>query len=278
MSALLALASSLLWGTADFLGGTVSRRLPALAVVGGSQAVGLVAVLGVAVVAGELDAPPGYLVWGIAGGLTGMAALVAFYAALASGTMGVVAPVAATGVVVPVAVGLARGESPGTWQGPGIALAVVGVVLASGPEARPGSGGGSRPLVLAGLAALGFGLVLVLIAEGGRTSAAMTLVTMRTTSVVALLAVAVAVRSRGGIARSDLGLLAVIGIGDAAANGSFALASQSGLVSVTSVLASLYPAVTVLLARVVHAERMRPVQNVGVVGALVGVVLIAAGG
>ncbi|MGH8869359.1 MAG: EamA family transporter [Actinomycetes bacterium] len=278
MSALLALTSSLLWGTADFLGGTASRRLPAVAVVGVSQALGLVGVLVMAVATGELDASPGYLGWGIAGGATGLVALTAFYAGLASGTMGVVAPIAATGVVVPVGVGLLRGESPQPWQAAGILLAVVGVVLASGPEARGGTGVSLRPLLLAGVAAAGFGLVLVFLAEGGRTSTPMTLVAMRATSVLLVVGVAVAVRSSGGFRTADLPLLAVIGLADAGANATYAFAAQSGLVSVTAVLASLYPAVTVLLARGVHGERMRRIQNVGVSCALGGVVLIAAGG
>jgi len=132
-------------------------------------------------------------------------------------------------------------------------------------------------LLLAGVAALGFGLVLVLVAGGSRHSAVMTLLGMRVTSVAAVTVVAVGRRCAGGLSRSDLPLIAAIGAGDTLANGAYAVASQDGLVSVTAVLASLYPAVTVLLARVVHGERMRPVQNAGCVAALLGVALIASG-
>ncbi len=277
VAAALALLSSLLWGSADFLGGTVSRRLLPLLVVGASQLVGLVAVTTAAAVAGELDAPTTYLPWAIAAGLCGLVGLVAFYAALAMGTMGVVSPIAALGVVVPVAVGLARGERPGPLALVGIVLAVGGVVLASGPELSGRAG--ARPLVLAVVAALGFGLALPFIAEGSQTSTLMTLVTMRAASVtvVAVLLAGMARRTPVRLGRSDLPMLALIGVGDAAANLAFGEASTTGLVSVVAVLGSLYPVVTVLLARVVHGERLGALQNAGVAAALGGVVLIAVG-
>jgi drug/metabolite transporter (DMT)-like permease len=277
MAALLALLSSVLWGGADFLGGTISRRLPALLVVGASQLAGLLTVAVVATVVGELDAPTGYLPWAVAAGLAGLGGLVAFYRALAMGTMGVVSPIAALGVVVPVAVGLARGERPGALQLVGIVVAVLGVVLASGPELSGRAG--AKPLLLAVAAAVGFGLALLFIAEGAQTSTLMTLLTMRVTSVlvVALLLVSLARRTPLRLSASDLPLIAVVGIGDAAANLTFGWASTRGLVSVVAVLGSLYPVVTVLLARVVHHERLAVVQNVGVVAALAGVGLIAAG-
>jgi drug/metabolite transporter (DMT)-like permease len=296
VSAVLALLSSLLWGAADFLGGTVSRRFHPLAVVGGSQAMGLLGLLVVAALVGELDSGLGYLPWGIAAGLVGLVALASFYTALATGTMGVVAPVAALGVVVPVVVGIVAGESPSAGQLVGIVVAVAGVVLAAGPQAsgvaahgvRNGSPGrrsrspsprrSPSPLVLAAVAAVGFGLVLVLVAGGSRHSAVMTLLAMRVSSVSTLAVLALRLRTVGGLRRGQIGVLAAIGAGDTLANAAYAVATHSGLVSVTAVLASLYPAVTVLLAFGVHGERMRPVQNTGVVVTLAGVALIAAGG
>lgn len=282
MAAVLALLSSLLWGSADFLGGTLTRRLPSPVVVGLSQLSGLVAVTLVAVVAGELGTDTGYLPWAVLAGLGGMVGLLAFYAALAMGTMGVVSPIAALGVVIPVLVGLGRGERPSLVTGVGIVLAVAGVVLASGPELSGRAG--ARPVLLAGVAAVGFGLALLFLAEGSRTSTLMTLVGMRVTSVsvLALALVVVLARGRAGTgmvarARPLLPLVVLTGVGDAAANLTFGLASTRGLVSVVAVLGSLYPVVTVLLARVVHHERMATVQAAGVTGALTGVALIAAG-
>lgn len=282
MPALLALLSSLLWGTADYLGGVATRRLPGPSVVGGSQLIALLALLPIVVLTGAMDTPTSYVVPGVLGGLVGTAAIGAFYQALATGTMGIVAPVAALGVVLPVAVGLAHGDAPTVPQLLGIAVAVAGVVLASGPELAGGAG--ARPLLLAVAAAIGFGVVFVLIAQGSRGgvgAVVMTLVTMRLTSVLArgVLLMASATR-RGwdlGVRRGDLPLLAAVGLGDVGANACFAVATRASLLSVVSVLGSLYPVVTVLLARRLLAERLRPVQIAGVGAALVGVVLLAAG-
>ena len=275
MAVLLSLLASLTWGTADFLGGTAARRLPVAAVVAISQGFALVGVTIVAALAGSFDAPAGYLGWALLAAGCGVVGLSAFYTALATGTMGVVAPIAALGVVVPVVVGLAQGDRPSARQAAGVVVAVVGVVLASGPEARGGAG--SRPLLLAALAAAGFGAVIVFVARGARSDTVMTLLVMRAASVSLLVAAAVcgAVKVRAG--RRDLPLLAAVGAGDVGANAMFAVASTRGLLSIVAVLSSLYPAVTVLLARVVHAERMARTQNVGVVATLAGVALIAAG-
>jgi drug/metabolite transporter (DMT)-like permease len=279
VSVLLALLSSVLWGTSDFLGGTATRRLPGASVVVVSQFVALLGLLPLAAVTGAFGTPTAYVLPAVLAGLVGTTALGAFYTALATGTMGVVAPIASLGIVLPVAVGLAQGETPRTLQVLGIVVAVAGVVLASGPELAGSAG--LRPLLLAAFAAAGFGTVVVLVARAsrGETGAVvMTLLTMRLTSVVVLATVLAATRRRTlGVQRCDLVLLAAIGIGDVAANGSYALASRGALLSVVAVLSSLYPVVTVLLARQLHAERLRPVQGVGVGVALAGVVLLAGG-
>jgi drug/metabolite transporter (DMT)-like permease len=286
VTAALALLSSLLWGTSDFLGGTASRRLPVTTVVLSSQAWALVLLVPLALLAGPGRlgdvAPPA-----VAAGLVGPAALLAFYRALAVGTMGVVAPVAALGVVVPVAAGLVAGEAPSAVQLVGIAVAVVGVVLASGPELRGGEPGGAQSLVLALGSAAGFGAVFVLLARGaergggGVGAVVLVLVAMRLTSVTALVLLRALRRSGPRAPRSALRgalpVLAVVGLFDVGANGAFAVASQSGLVSVTSVLASLYPVVTGVLAWRLAAERLEPPQWWGVGLAMTGVVLLAAG-
>ena len=278
MTVALALCASLLWGTADFLGGTAARRLPATGVVLVSQAAALIGLLVVATAMGAFADDTGYLGWALAAALVGLVALVSFYAALAEGTMGVVAPIAALGVVVPVVVGLSQGDRPSARQGLGVAIAVVGVVLASGPEIRAGEGRSSyRPLLLAGVAAAGFGTVIVCVAHGARTSTTMTLLIMRITSVAVLGALAAGRRVQVGAARGDLPLLIAIGAGDVTANAALAVASTRGLLSMVAVLSSLYPAVTVLLARAVHDERLTRVQTMGVTAALAGVVLIASG-
>jgi drug/metabolite transporter (DMT)-like permease len=293
----LALLSSVLWGAADFLGGTVTRRLPVVVVVLLSQAVALLCLAPLPL---ALGASPGGVLApvvgvGVGAGVLGPLALLAFYRALATGTMGIVAPVSALGVGVPVVAGLATGESPSAAQLAGIAVAVVGVVLACGPELRGNGRGGAAPLLLALVAALGFGGVFVLLAEGsgeagdGPAAVLAVLLVMRTTSVLLLtvlltvvLAVgAAAVRESVAGTRPDvvraLPLLAVLGVFDVAANGAYAVATQTGLVSVSAVLASLYPVVTGLLAWRLHGERLAGVQWGGVALAMTGVVLLAAG-
>ncbi len=275
VSVVMSLLSSLLWGSADFGGGLLSRRLPAYAVVGASQAFGLLAATLVALAVGGFGEPLGWLPWSIAAGAAGASGLLCFYAALASGTMGVVSPIAALGAVVPVMVGVLAGEQPSLLAVLGIVVALVGAVAASGPELRGDSG--SRPMILAAAAGVGFGGALTFIAQGAEHSALMTLVGMRTTSVVGFAIAALVVGTVGGIRPRDLPPLAAVGVGDVAANLLFGLATQVGLVSVTSVLSSLYPVVTVLLAWAFLHERMQRIQQVGVAAALAGVALVSLG-
>jgi len=270
---LLALASSAAWGTSDFFAGVASRRHPAVAVVGWTQALALATVSVVVLLRWDSVTWSGWPPWAVAAGLAGMTGLICFYSALASGTMGVVAPIAALGVVVPVALGVATGDEPSPWAWVGMLVAIVGVTLASGPEL---SGEVSpRPVVLAGCAAIGFGLALFCIDRGGRESTLMTLWGMRMTSVTILVAVALGTRSLGQVtAREGPGLF-LIGCGDLAANALFSIASSRGQVSTTAVLASLYPVVTIVLARTLLHERLRRVQQVGVVLAIGGAAVIA---
>ncbi len=296
MTAVLALLASLVWGTSDFMGGVVSRRVRPLLVVAIAHTIALATLVVVAAIAGTFGAKLGYLPWSVAAGVVGLISLVAFYGALSTGTMGIVAPIAGTGAVVPVVVGLASGESPSGWQIAGIVASVAGVVLASGPELT-GRGraesGGSRPLVLAVVAAVGFGTVFVLIDRAAKHNLVMTLLTMRATSVaiVLLLGLGYLARRRSRVRGVDedepvarewsvhlkqVPAIAIVGWTDAGANALYGAAVRHGLVSVTAVLASLYPAVTVLLARFIEGERMRPIQNIGVGLAMCGVVLLAA--
>jgi drug/metabolite transporter (DMT)-like permease len=272
MIALLALASSVVWGTSDFVAGIKAKSLAAAAVVGWSQAVALVALTLVVALTGGWHAG-GWVPWALVAGLAGPGALVSFYAALASGTMGVVAPIASMGVVVPVALGLLAGEEPSALAFAGMAVAVVGILLASGPEL---SGAVSvRPLLLAGIAALGFGLTLFALDRGARSSLVETLWGMRLVSVLIFVVAALVLRTTGGVRAVDLPLLGLVGLADLGANALFATASTRGLVSVASVLGSLYPIMTVLLARFVLDERLRRIQVLGVGLSAVGVALIA---
>lgn len=168
MTALFALATSVLWGLADFGGGVLTRRTPALTVVVVSQSIA-VAVLGVIVAAtGAWSEASPHLWFAVAAGLVGPMAMLAFYKALAMGPMGVVSPLGSLGVAVPVTVGLVLGERPGLPQLAGVLVAVAGVVLAGGPQLR-GAPVQRRAVVLTLVAAMGFGAVMALIAEASTT-------------------------------------------------------------------------------------------------------------
>jgi drug/metabolite transporter (DMT)-like permease len=274
----LALMSSAMWGTSDFCGGTLTRRRPAVTVAAVSELIGLAGIFIAALAAGALSASPGYVGWGVLGAVAGTIGIVSFYEALATGTMGVIAPIAAMGVVLPVVVGLAQGDRPSALQASGIAVAIVGIVLASGPELRRDVDGlsAARPLWLAGLAAIGFGVVFVALDHGAKHNTLMTLVVMRTVAVVLMAATALVTSTSLRVGAADAPMLLVVGGFDVGANVTFAYATRHGLLSVVSVLSSLYPAVTVVLARMMHAERLARLQLVGVVAALGGVVLIAS--
>ncbi len=273
MSAVLALLSALVWGTSDFGAGLLARRLRPIVVIAWSQLIALLALTVVVGVASLPDPSEGWVPWATAAGVTGALGLLAFYAALATGTMGVVAPIAALGAAIPVLLGVASGESPSPLAWAGIMVAIVGVVLASGPELEQGLG--ARPVLLAALAAIGFGFALFCLDRGARVSLLHTLWGMRLTSCLGYAAVAAAARSTGDVRRGDVGWLAAVGLGDLAANALFGAASAAGMVSIAAVLGSLYPVATILLARRFLGERLRRVQIVGVSIAMLGIVLIA---
>ncbi|MFJ9823759.1 EamA family transporter [Streptomyces sp. NPDC101160] len=293
MTAVFALATSLLWGLADFGGGLLTRRFPALTVVVVSQSIAVV-VLGTVVLAtGALGEAGPRLWYAVAAGAVGPAAMLAFYRALALGPMGVVSPLGSLGVVVPVGAGLLLGDRPGLLQFAGIAVAVIGVVLAGGPELR-GAPVQRQAVLLTLVAAFGFGAVMALISEASTTLTGLFLalfVQRVTNVVVGGGALRFSVR-RGGRALPEalpegggplkavalaLPALAFVGLADVAANGTYALAAQRGPVTVAAVLASLYPVVTALAARGVLKERLRAVQAAGAGLALVGTVLLASG-
>jgi len=276
MSAVLALLSSVVWGSSDFLAGLISRRFPALVVIAWSQTIGLLALTPVLLWLGPAGVGAGWLPWAASAGVTGAVGLWAFYAALASGTMGVVAPIAATGAAVPVVLGVLTGDQPSGWAWVGMLLAGAGVVAASGPEL--GGGAKGRSVALAGVAAVAFGLTLFAIDRGSRVSVLHTLWGMRATSVSAYAVLALVTRSLGGVTRRVVPALALVGVADLVANGLFAVASSTGLVSIASVLGSLYPVVTTVLAWLVLHERLARIQYLGVVVTLVGTVVIASAG
>jgi len=276
MGAALALLSSALWGTADFLGGFMSRRYHPVSVYGWAQVFGCAALIAYAIATGAWRDDLGYLPWAIATGVVGLFAMLAFYTALATGPMGIVSPLVSVSVVIPLGYALIRGESPAPLQVLGIVIAIIGILLASGPELNDAKS--ARPLLLAALSALGFGVFTIFLDLGSEVSPVMTVTGSRITVVALMTIVAAIARSVGGIVGRDLGVIAALGILEAASNVMFAAAIAMDMLSTTAVLGSLYPVTTAVLAAIVLRERLKPIQYVGVVAAMSGVVLIAGFG
>jgi drug/metabolite transporter (DMT)-like permease len=276
-----ALMSSVLWGASDYWGGVKSRSLAVPVVLAGTYGVSLTIML--IFIAARGTGPPSsaHMLAALAAGLVGITGLSAFYRALSIGTMSIVAPIAATGVAVPVIAGLLGGDEPGLAGSIGLGLAVVGIVLASreDDESTVALREQRRSVVLAIVAGMGFGTYFVLAEFGSRGDVAWSLLLSRVSGfpVIALIALLALKRGATRPARSALGALACIGLLDLGANALFNHASTMGDLSSVAVASSLYPVVTVMLAALLLGERVQGVQRVGVVVALTGVVLIAAG-
>ena len=279
MSAALALLASLLWGGADFVGGSLSRRLRTVQVLVVSQALAAVVLVGFVAVSGTAERSGGWFWWSLAAGATWALGMGALYTALARGTMGVVAPIASCGMALPVVLGMLGGERPTPLQLGGVAVAVLGVAGSAGPDLRRGAAPQRRAVLLALTAAALFGIEIFCVARGSVSSVAMTLVGMRLTAVACVAVVLVArPQQRGPVRPADLVPLLALGCLDLAATAAYALAASAGMVSLVAVLASLYPAVTVVLARQLLAERLSGVQRGGVAAVLAGAALIGLAG
>ncbi len=271
----LALASSLTWGAADFSGGLLTRRLPLAGVTILSQAAGVTLLLVGLAADGRID---GHSLWiGAIGGVGGGAGLACFYAALARGTMSIVSPITACSAIVPLGLSLGAGERPSVLALAGSGIALGGAVLASVEERSTGDTGRRDAIALSVGAALAIGCFIFFLGKASREGSVLSaLVGARVGSLTLLIGWAavtgarVRVTPRAGLA------IALVGLADVTANALFALASQRGLLAVVSVLGSLFPVVTVLLAHVLLHERISGVQRLGVAVALAGIAVVSA--
>jgi drug/metabolite transporter (DMT)-like permease len=287
--AVLALISSVLWGVADFVGGFASRRATALQVLAISMPVGWLLLVPIAAIVGgdvAASAPAGVLA-----GMFGAIGILALYAALTIGPMGVLSPVSAVlGAAVPVIAGLVLGERPGAAAYVGMALAAAAIVTV-GLEPRAPTDDAvhqrvtPRALGIALIAGFCIGMFFVAISIAPESGGLWPVAWARGTSsaITLLIALVVWLRRRGSMfarGRSVVLLCVLAGALDVSANAIYLLAlnTPGALLSVVSVLGSLYPAATVLLARFVLAERLRPLQKVGMGLALAASALLALGG
>jgi drug/metabolite transporter (DMT)-like permease len=284
---ILALTAAVLYGTADFLGGVASRRanvfaVLALTVPAGAAVMVLAALLGQVLAIGGLDAPVSAGGWSAAGwaaasGVCGAAGLIAFYAGFASAPISVVAPVAAlASAVLPVGVAIAGGERPaGTVIAGGLICLVAIVLVSAQPAGHAPRSGRLLALGYGAAAGIGFGLFFIFLKNAGQSGVLWPVAISRSAGTVVALGIALVTRTRLRSGRNGItGIALLSGAIDAAANVCYVLATRTGLFGLAVVITSLYPGMTVLLARVLLGERMRWVQRTGLLLAAAGVVLV----
>jgi drug/metabolite transporter (DMT)-like permease len=276
LGALVALA----YGTGDFLGGISAKRLTTVTVLLVSQTVGLV--VAAVLVLALRDAPPGAHVFilSAAAGVVGIMALGLLFRGLAFGRMSIVAPLSAIGGgVLPVAWGLIRGERPSALALGGVGLALVAVVIVGrGAEHDPTRAvPPSTELMLGGAAGLGFGVVFILLSEAATTSGSgmWPVFVARCASVPILAAIGLALGRLSRVERADLAPMIGAGLFDVGANALILLAVRRGLISLVAPVASLYPATTVVLARLVLREQIGRQRLAGLAVGVAGLALIA---
>ena len=278
MAVLLGVASALVYGLADFMGGLASRRSSPYSVVIWSQLAGLILLIAAVAIMGDPVPSNAELAWGVLGGIGGGGGVVLLYRGLSVGRMSVVAPTAAVGgASLPVLVGVVLGERPSALALVGVVVALAAIVLVSSSSVASEELRTSRvPPGLVEAIGAGIGFALFFVALDNVTPAAglWPLLAARVSIIVAAVA-GLALRTTLRPARADVGGIVACGVADMFANLLYLLASRRGLLSIVAVLVSLYPASTVLLARIVLRERLSAMQVVGLGAAAAGVLLIA---
>jgi len=276
---LLALAAAASWGVSDFLGGLTSRRLSLPTVMAITTPVGLVAIGILVAVRGAPPPAASFAVWGAIAGVLGAIGIASLYHGLSVGRMGVVAPISATAPLIPIVVGLVRGDRPSSVQGIGIACAVVGMVLTS----REHDAGSGRTRVATGaifglIAAGAFGFSLVALDEAADADPYWATLVLRAAASVAVLAVVLALRLPVRAPRTFWPMLAVIAVLDVGGTVLFSVSTTKGLLSIVAAVIASVPVFIALLARAFLHERLARIQIAGAAIAITGVALISAGG
>jgi drug/metabolite transporter (DMT)-like permease len=276
--AVLALLGASFWGVGDFLGGLASRRAHVLTVLVVSQAAGLVGAVAWVLLGGDARPSLDELWPAVGAGAAGAVGLGALYRGMAVGAMGIVAPISAASPVVPLAVDLGRGIVPSALQWLGIAVVLGGITLLARERDALGSAGGlAAGVTLALLAALGFGLFVVGLDAAADESVAWTILVVRSTSTLLAFAAVVAVSAPLRPPARLLPMILAVGVFDTTANVLVAFATTRGPAGIVAVLSALYPVTTILLARLLLAERLDRERRVGAVLALGGAAAVAVG-
>ena len=275
----LSLAACFGWGVADFLGGLKSRQLSVFSVLLVSSFFGLGTILGIVLIRGVAPPDDPALLLAVVGGLAGVAAMFFLYRGLSIGSMAIVAPISATGVILPVIVSLAGGDSPTLLQKLGMAAAIIGAVLAS--REKNNDGNGSRLATGVGLAvgsAIAAGIFFVVMDVASEADPYWAAFLMRFSYFALLIIIFLLRRPAARTGNIHMPAMVVLGICDALAGFAYALATTRGMLGLVAVVGAQYPAVTVLLSMLILRERPQPAQFMGVILAVGGVTFISAGG
>jgi drug/metabolite transporter (DMT)-like permease len=275
----LSLAACFGWGVADFLGGLKSRQLSVFSVLLVSSFFGLGTILIIVWVRGVAPPDDPALLLAVVGGVAGVAAMFFLYRGLSIGSMAIVAPISATGVILPVIVSLAGGDNPALLQKLGMAAAIIGAILASREKNKDDNE--SRLATGVGLAvgsAIAAGIFFVVMDQASEADPYWAAFLMRFSYFALLIIIFLLKRPAVRAGKVHMPAIVVLGICDALAGFAYALATTQGMLGLVAVVGALYPAVTVLLSTLILRERPRPVQFLGVILAVGGVTFISAGG
>lgn len=276
----LAFGASFIFGLTDYVAGLASKRVGALTVLAVSQGATVLALAVAAPIFGISIPSASFLAFALLSGVAQIIGISSFWQAMTVGAMGVVAPISATGAIVPVVIGVIGGDRPSAIQSAGIVAAILGVILVSyePPRTVEGKRRLSKGVGLALVAALGVGLLFTTLdAAAARGSLFSAIVLNRAVSASVLGCVVLARRHRLEASRRDLVMFASIGLLEITGLFLFAAATTHGLLSLVGVIAALYPVTTIALARILLKERLAVVQRVGAAGAIAGVAAIAGG-
>ncbi|MDX6624082.1 MAG: hypothetical protein QOE75_2014 [Solirubrobacterales bacterium] len=273
----LGLSTAILWGVADFAAGVQARRLPLLFVSAVSQAPGFLVIVVLVLVVWPPMPSVGQFGLGALGGASVAVGVVCYYGSLARGSMSVVAPIAASGVAIPVLYGLVAGERPGPVVLAGVVITFVGILFAVQAKGGAPVINQRQSIVFAVIAAIGFGAFFVLVDQLVEESILWVILAVRVASAVIITTAAVVTRATPGAAPVPFGTLIAIGLADLGGQLCYFLAASEGMITLVAVLASLHTVVTIILARAVLEERVSPIQATGIGLVLVGVLMLASG-
>jgi len=272
----LSIAACLGWGIADFIGGLKSRELPTLAILIVSISIGTFGLGLFLILTGPPVSKDLLMLWAIPAGLIGLIAMFLLYRSLAVGSMSILAPISATGVILPVIWGIFHGDNLSGLKMLGIAAAILGTIMAAMEKKKENNRKKwTKGIELALAAAFFIGLYFITMDHASQNNPMWASMIMRTSTLIFLIPTIAITRTPIKIAPVHLPMLCFMGIADTMAALAFAVATSSGMLSIVAVISSLYPAVTVLLSAIIIKERLQRIQSTGVVLALIGVVLIS---